>query len=113
MKRLNPKSPTVWDILIARLSQFGALAVINKSVTQFCGVWLNHRCCATQQRIIGFIFVGDNFCEFHTKVYIKLGENMAESATPVKLFGKWALDEVHVSDISLQVCIDIEKSISW
>jgi hypothetical protein len=28
---------------------------------------------------------------------------MAESANPVKLFGKWALDEVHVSDISLQV----------
>lgn len=36
---------------------------------------------------------------------------MAESANPVKLFGKWALDEVHVSDISLQVCIDIEISI--
>lgn len=28
---------------------------------------------------------------------------MAESATPVKLFGKWALDEVEISDLSLVV----------
>lgn len=30
--------------------------------------------------------------------------NMAtESANPVKLFGKWSLEEIHISDISLQV----------
>lgn len=28
---------------------------------------------------------------------------MSEFATPVKLFGKWSLDDVEVSDISLVV----------
>ena len=28
---------------------------------------------------------------------------MTEPATPVKLFGKWALDEVEVSDLALVV----------
>jgi hypothetical protein len=28
---------------------------------------------------------------------------MAESATPVTLFGKWSLDDVEISDLSLTV----------
>lgn len=30
---------------------------------------------------------------------------MAESATPVKLFGKWSLEDVEVSDLALVVRI--------
>ena len=32
---------------------------------------------------------------------------MAESATPVKLFGKWSLEDVEVSDLALVVRLEI------
>jgi hypothetical protein len=35
---------------------------------------------------------------------------MAESATPVKLFGKWSLEDVEVSDLALVVRLEICKS---
>jgi len=40
---------------------------------------------------------------------------MAESATEVKLFGKWSLDDVEIADISLVVSPEITKNkrCSW
>jgi small subunit ribosomal protein S5e len=34
---------------------------------------------------------------------------MAESATPVKLFGKWSLEDVEVSDLALVVSLGTSK----
>lgn len=38
---------------------------------------------------------------------------MAESATPVKLFGKWSLEDVEVSDLALVVRKKLEQTRSW
>jgi len=38
--------------------------------------------------------------------------SMAEPATEVKLFGKWSLEDIEVSDIALAVCLKISYLIA-
>ena len=40
-----------------------------------------------------------------TRSVFQIVGNMTESATPIKLFGKWSLDDVEISDLSLVVSI--------
>ena len=63
------------------------------------------------------VFVVNSWSQEHPILQDPIGHSlfigaMAESATEVKLFGKWSLDDVEIADISLVVSPEITKNIS-